>query len=248
MEGKVYAVTGGASGIGLAVAKQLRAQGAKLSIIDVNPDALESATKDLGGPSDDLMVSLVDVRNAGLVDAWIEATVSKFGKLDGAANIAGVIGKHHGLRELKDQDDEQWKLIFDVNVTGLMHCLRAELRHMKNGSIVNAASIQGVMGFAKHAAYSASKHAVVGLTRCAAKEVAPEISVNTIAPGVIETPLLTQALKTLGTEKDGHPLSDAAITRNGKAEEVANVVVFLLSDNASFVTGSIYSCDGGWDC
>jgi len=182
MEGKVFAVTGGASGIGLAVAKQLRAQGARLSIIDVNAEALDNAAAQLGGIGDNLMTTAVDVRDAGQVNAWIEVTVNKFGGLDGAANMAGVIGKHHGVRELKDQDDDQWSLIFDVNVTGLMHCMRAELRHMNKGSIVNAASIQGVKGFAKHAAYSASKHAVVGLTRSVAKEAAPTVRVNAIAP------------------------------------------------------------------
>lgn len=178
----MFAVTGGGSGIGLAVAKQLRAQGARLSIIDVNTTALDDAAAQLGGTGDNLMTTVVDVRNAEQVNAWIEVTIKTFGRLDGAANMAGVIGKHHGVRDLKDQDDDQWNLIFGVNVTGLMHCIRAELRHMTKGSIVNASSIQGVRGFAKHAAYSASKHAVVGMTRSVAKEVAPDIRVNAIAP------------------------------------------------------------------
>lgn len=182
MEGKVFAITGGASGIGLAVAKQLRAQGAKLSICDVNTKSLEEAAAQLGGVGDNLITTTVDVREDAAVNEWVETTMKKFGRLDGAANIAGVIGKHHGVRELKDQDDEQWNLIFGVNVTGLMYCMRAELRHMTKGSIVNASSVQGVMGFAKHAAYSASKHAVVGLTRSVAKEAAPNIRVNAVAP------------------------------------------------------------------
>lgn len=181
MEGKVFAITG-SSGIGLAVAKELRARGARLSLIDVNPKALEETVSQLGSTDHDVMTMLVDVRDKTQVEAWIEATIKKFGRLDGAANMAGVIGKHHAIRELKDQDDDQWNLIFDINVKGLMHCMRAELRHMTEGSIVNAASIQGVRGFAKHAAYSASKHAVVGLTRSVAKEVAPKIRVNAVAP------------------------------------------------------------------
>lgn len=182
MEGKVFALTGGASGIGLAVAKQLRAQGARLSMIDINESSLEEAATQLGGVGDNLMFKVVDVRDNSQVTAWIEATIDKYGRLDGAANMAGVIGKHHGVRDLKNQDDDQWDLIFGVNVTGLMYCMRAELRHMAKGSIVNASSIQGVKGFARHAAYSSSKHAVVGLTRSVAKEVAPNVRVNAIAP------------------------------------------------------------------
>lgn len=242
----MFAVTGGGSGIGLAVAKQLRAQGARLSIIDVNTTALDDAAAQLGGTGDNLMTTVVDVRNAEQVNAWIEVTIKTFGRLDGAANMAGVIGKHHGVRDLKDQDDDQWNLIFGVNVTGLMHCIRAELRHMTKGSIVNASSIQGVRGFAKHAAYSASKHAVVGMTRSVAKEVAPDIRVNAIAPGAIETPLLGQAMDILGQPKQYE--TEAAITRNGTPEEVANIIVFLLGDTATFVTGSIFSVDGGWNC
>lgn len=178
----MIAVTGGGSGIGLAVAKQLRTRGARLSIIDVNAKALEDAADQLGGVGDSLMTTALDVRDDSQVKAWVEATIKEFGRLDGAANMAGVIGKHHGVRELRDQDDYQWDLIFGVNVTGLMHCMRAQLRHMSKGSIVNASSIQGVRGFARHAAYSASKHAVVGLTRSVAKEVAPNIRVNAVAP------------------------------------------------------------------
>lgn len=246
MEGKVFAVTGDASGIGLAVAKQLKAEGARVSIADVNQESLSEAEKQLGGPGEHVLATVVDVRDDAQVRAWIKSIVDRFGKLDGAANIAGVIGKHHGIRELKDQDDDQWKLIMDVNVTGVMHSMRAELLHMTKGSIVNASSIQGVRGFAKHAAYSASKHAVVGLTRSVALEVAPNIRVNAIAPGAIDTPLLKHAIATLGL--DDITNNDAAIKRNGSPEEMANVIVFLLSDAASFVTGAVYSADGGWNC
>lgn len=179
MNGKVVAITGGASGIGLALAKLLHSQGAKLAIADVNEKALGEAASVLGS---DVMTDVVDVRDDSAVNAWIERIVKHFDRIDAAANIAGVIGKHHGVRALKDQDDEQWKLIFDVNVTGLMHCMRAELKHMTAGSIVNAASIQGIQGFANHAAYSASKHAVVGLTRSVSKETGPHIRINAVAP------------------------------------------------------------------
>lgn len=188
---KVYAITG-VAGIGLAVAKQLRHLGAKVSLADIDEKALADAAQQLGNDESAILTTKLDVSAAEQVNAWIDATVRKFGRLDGAANMAGAIGRHHGVRALMDQDDDEWDLIFRVNVTGLKNCLRAELRAISPGnwhdgkenigSIVNASSIQGLQGFAYHAAYSASKHAVTGLTRSVAKEVAPKIRVNAIAP------------------------------------------------------------------
>jgi NAD(P)-dependent dehydrogenase (short-subunit alcohol dehydrogenase family) len=189
-ENKVYAVTG-VAGIGLAVAKLLRQRGAKVSLADIDPQALSDAAEQLGNDDANVLTTKVDVTSASQVDAWIASTVDKFGRLDGAANMAGAIGKHHGIRSLIEQDDDEWDLIMRVNVTGLKNCLRAELKALKaneslpaagSGSIVNASSIQGLQGFALHAAYSASKHAVTGLTRSVAKEVAPGIRVNAVAP------------------------------------------------------------------
>lgn len=195
---KVYAITG-ISGIGLAVAKQLRKCGALVSLADISQPALDEAFAALGSSVDHVLITRVDVSSSAQVNAWIAATVDKFGRLDGAANMAAAIGKHHGIRDLVDQDDDEWDVIMRVNLTGMMYCVRAELRAMMTarqgdaaigagagaegiGSIVNAASIQGVMGFGKSATYSASKHGIVGLTKSVAKEVAPGIRVNCIAP------------------------------------------------------------------
>lgn len=147
LQGKIIAVTGGASGIGLATCKIISSRGATVCIADVDPVALSAAEAHFSSLSLPFMVTKVDVSKRDQVDAWIESIVEKFGKLDGAANVAGIIGKHHGVRMVADQDDDEWDKIMAVNLTGLMYCMRAELRKVPDGaSIVNVSSVQGVMG------------------------------------------------------------------------------------------------------
>ena len=192
VKGKVYVVTG-LGGIGLAVARQLHAQGALLSLADLSQEVLDTARRiietDSGATtSSAITTTALDISNVSAVKEWIASTVSHFGRLDGAANMAGTIGKQHGMGKFIDQDDAEWDMLMRVNVTGLMYCLRAQLKAITEtapggkGSIVNASSIQGIRGFALHAAYSTTKHAVVGLTKSVAKEVGPDIRVNAVAP------------------------------------------------------------------
>ena len=191
--GKTIALTGGASGIGLAAAQIVHRRGASLSIADVNQEALDNAAalfKD--GGSDRVLLTKLDVTDRRAVDAWVESTISHFGRLDGAANCAGVIGKHHGTRDVEALEDDQWDLIIGVNLTGMMYSLRAELAAMRKqaesgqiggGSIVCIGSVQSLMGFAAHGAYVASKHGVLGLVRSAAKEVGKSgLRVNCVCP------------------------------------------------------------------
>lgn len=185
LHGKVFALTGGASGIGLATAQILHARGASVGIGDIDPAALETAAKTFPrDTSDRVLLSSLDVSKRASVESWISSITAKFGRLDGAANCAGVIGKHHGTRNLEDLEDEQWDLIIGVNLTGMMYCMRAELAAIKGpGSVVCVSSVQGSIGFAKHAAYAASKHGILGLVRSAAKEVGErEVRVNAVNP------------------------------------------------------------------
>lgn len=189
-QNKVYAITG-VAGIGLAVAKQLHARGARLSLADISPSTLTAAIAAIhpttSNPST-ILTTVLDISSSAAVKHWITSTVKHFGRLDGAANMAGTIGAQHGVGKIVDLEDEEWDMLVRVNLSGMMYCVRAEVRAIienapdGKGSIVNASSIQGIRGFALHAAYSTTKHGVVGLTRSVAKEVGPGIRVNAVAP------------------------------------------------------------------
>jgi len=195
--GRVYAVSGGASGIGLATVIALLRYGARVSVADIRiPETLQSELSVVAAAvneevkiDDVLLLQTVDVRSRDTVDTWIDDTVYKFGALDGAANLAGTIPKDQNVGTIETQSDEDWELVFGVNVYGVMNCLRAQMKYIgkdesrKGGSVVNAGSGLSLEGRAGTSAYTASKHAVLGLTRCVAKEVGPRgVRVNCIAP------------------------------------------------------------------
>jgi NAD(P)-dependent dehydrogenase (short-subunit alcohol dehydrogenase family) len=146
--------------------------------------------------------------------------------------------------------NEEWDFLIRVNLTGVFYCMRAELRVMAGpGSIVNAASVAGLEGYANNANYTASKHGVVGLTRSGAKEVGQKnIRVNAVAPGLINTPMVAQAAKTATDVTESNIQTIAALARIGQPEEVGKLVAFLLSDDASYISGAVYVVDGGKLC
>ena len=184
LEGKVVAITGAASGIGLATAHYLALRGASLALADIaraNLDkAVESVTKQ--SPNVRVMGTVLDVSKPKDVTAWIEKTVSEMGRLDGAANLAAIFTEE--AKGIMEMDDDIWNSMIGVNLTGLMHCLRAQLKNISDGgSIVNATSVAGMVGSAQFPAYSTSKHGVIGLTKCAAREAGVRhVRVNVICP------------------------------------------------------------------
>jgi NAD(P)-dependent dehydrogenase (short-subunit alcohol dehydrogenase family) len=147
LRGKVYAITGGASGIGLGTAKVLSQRGGIVCLADVDAVAMKAAEEYFSALGAQYMVSKVDVSKRREVDAWIDNIIQAYGRLDGAANVAGIIGKLHGTTAVRDMDDDEWDKIMAVNLTGTMYSMRAELRSIADGgSIVNVTSIHGLKG------------------------------------------------------------------------------------------------------
>ncbi|KAF3008497.1 hypothetical protein E8E13_005290 [Curvularia kusanoi] len=190
-QGRAYAITGAASGMGLATAQLLAARGAVISLADINEEGLRSAAASLGNGQEH-MYTVVDVRNSEQVNSWIEATVKKYSKLDGAVNMAGIITKATPVKDLTDAD---WDFSFAVNTKGVFNCLRAQLNAMQDGgSIVSAASVFGQFGAPGNAAYCSTKAAVIGLSRTAAKEN-QKIRVNCVSPGKSPDPFVGTSAK-----------------------------------------------------
>lgn len=258
--GKTVALTGAGSGIGLATAHLLASRGANLSLADVNQQALDKVKADIETRHKvKVLAFALDVRDFDQVNGWITSTVQDFGKLDGAANLAGVVPKTIGKGFLAEQDLVDFDFVMDVNLKGVMHCMKAQLGAMKAGSaICNAGSIAGLIGRDRNSSYAASKHAVHGLTKSAAKEYGPAgIRVNAISPGRIDTPMARNAAAAATAGSDGPPppntgfsgkLDFIALRREGQAEEVAKLIAFLISDESSYISGQCISIDGGWNC
>ncbi len=241
LKGKVALVTGAAQGIGKAVSLLLARNGADIVVSDINFEKAEETAKEIELIGSKALAIKVNVAHLGEVEQMVETILEKFGKIDILVNNAGITRDKLILR----MTEEDWDMVLDVNLKGTFNCTKAVIRYMakqKSGKIVNIASVVGEMGNAGQVNYSASKAGVIGLTKTIAREFAQRgINVNAIAPGYIETPM-TDVLPDKVKEELRRLIP---MERLGKPEDVAEAVLFLVSDASSYITGQVLNVNGG---
>ncbi|MCR2813326.1 SDR family oxidoreductase [Microbacterium sp. zg.Y1090] len=236
LSGKVVVITGAAGGQGRSHARLLHEVGARLVLTDLDPDAVREAAAEFG---DDAVGLRHDVTSHGDWSAVVEAAAERFGRIDVLVNNAGFCP----VGPLEEADERTIRLTLDVNLIGPMLGIRAVLPLMKatGGSIINISSTAGVAGYENRVAYSASKWGLRGVSRSAARELAPHgIRVNTICPGAVDTPMISE-----DTREGRGFISRIPIPRAGRPEEVSRLVAFLAGDASSYCTGQDFIIDGG---
>jgi 3-oxoacyl-[acyl-carrier protein] reductase len=241
LNGRVCVVTGGVSGIGLAVSQRIVGSGGLLSLWDRDAAALDKTAKELGANTK-VHTALVDVAKYADVQAAAKSTASHFGKIDCLVNSAGVAGANALAWEL---EVKEWLRVHDVNLHGTYYTCREVIPHLQKngyGRIVNIASIAGKEGNPTASAYSSSKAAVIGLTKSLGKELAKQnITVNCVTPAAVKTPIFNQ----VSQQHIDYMLQKIPMGRFGLVEEIAAMVCWLLSEDASFSTGAVFDLSGG---
>lgn len=241
LKGKVAIVTGGAQGIGRAIALKLARHGADVAISDINMEKAQDTAREIEALNVRSLAIKANVADVNDVEQMVKKTVDKLGKIDILVNNAGIT-KDNVLLRMKPED---WDQVMEVNLKGTYMCTKAALKFMfrqKSGRIVNIASITGLMGNAGQANYSASKAGIIGFTKAVAREYANRgITVNAVAPGFIDT-AMTQAIP----EKERETLiKQIPLERLGTVDDVASAVYFLVSDLSSYITGQVINVNGG---
>lgn len=246
LQGKTALITGGAGGIGRATALAFAAEGAKVAVADIQAAAAQAVADEVRAAGGDAIGIGVDVSRSDQVAAMVKQVVTHYGRLDLAFNNAAIDIEHEPLAKCTE---EMFDRLMAVNVKGVWLCMKYEIEQMLaqgGGAIVNTSSIGGLSGAPRQPIYGGTKHAVIGLTKAAALEYGRKgIRVNAVCPGVIRTEMMERAIAR-DPRRSGHIDRIHPIGRVGEAEEIARVVVFLCSDDATFVLGQSLAVDGGY--
>lgn len=270
LRGRVAVITGGASGIGRAIALSYAAEGAKVVLFDISEAAMSAVAGEISRGSGEVFTVLTDVASSRNVQESFAAVVEKYGTVDILVNNAGIFrsdergfadrGRHldmittsepkTSLRITSTMSDEEWERMIRIDLTGVFYCSREALKIMEErryGRIINIASIAGISAIASHAPnYSAAKGGVVAFTKSVAHEVAGSgITVNCIAPGYVTSPPFEEGLKMMGEDRRKRLLQIIPAGRVGEPDDIAHLAVYLASDVSSYMIGQIVSCNGG---
>lgn len=248
LDGKVALVTGAAGGIGRASAKLFAEEGARLVISDLSSEGVEQTASEVRALGGEVVPVVADLASRADIAAMVAAAVDSWGRLDCAFNNAGITGGQigQGGRLTAEWDEEAFDRIVTINLKGTWLCMVAQIRQMSTqetgGAIINTASLAGLQGFPTTTGYSASKHAVVGMTKTAALEYAPKIRVNALCPGYVDTPMLEDTMARRGEMI----LGQIPFKRLADPREMAQMACWALSDRGSYATGQAFAVDGGF--